>query len=312
MLQTFLNYLKTTLESNGDVINHDLTVVLWDYDPENKLSIVLNEVGLSVSIKFTEIDKVNEVFNNAIGYQWSGLVEVFEIPIINRVGDEYITGIDLAESILATLLNNNLDAYNLNFIRPQSLKNDPKNFKLKENDGIMYTIPFTIQGIFNTGEVTSSKVTTPVITRSSGTEGERIYITTTTGEASLYYTTDGTLPDASDTLYTSYFYMYDTSSLIKAIGIKNHWDNSETASYSYVGRVNKPTISATSTSAPSTITLNCTTSGSVTRYTLNGDVPIESNTAYTSSFDVLTPSILRVRSFRSDLTSSLTAELQIT
>lgn len=74
-------------------------------------------------------------------------------------------------------------------------------------------------------------VSTPSFTPAAGTfsEAQSVQILCATSGASIYYTTDGSTPDATDTLYTGPIDISETTT-IKAIGIKGGYSNSSVAS----------------------------------------------------------------------------------
>lgn len=77
-------------------------------------------------------------------------------------------------------------------------------------------------------------VATPVITPDAGNynDPQQITITCATDEAIIYYTTDGTDPTAESTLYTEPFTL-SASATVKAIAVKEGYNNSDIASAVY-------------------------------------------------------------------------------
>src|SRR5205085_1265913 len=67
---------------------------------------------------------------------------------------------------------------------------------------------------------------------------QSVAITSTTG-AAIYYTTDGTTPTTSSTLYTGPITV-GSSQTVKAIGVLAHWTNSAVGSAAY--KIPAPTI----------------------------------------------------------------------
>ena len=89
--------------------------------------------------------------------------------------------------------------------------------------------------IFVQGGSSTPTVATPVFSMASGTyyEAIEVEITCATEDATIYYTTDGSEPTAASTVYTSAIAVgYDMT--IKAIAMKDGYDNSGIASASYV------------------------------------------------------------------------------
>ncbi|MBQ2574903.1 MAG: chitobiase/beta-hexosaminidase C-terminal domain-containing protein, partial [Bacteroidales bacterium] len=77
-------------------------------------------------------------------------------------------------------------------------------------------------------------VATPVIAPEAGNynDPQQITITCTTDEAIIYYTTDGTDPTAESTLYTEPFTL-SASATVKAVAVKEGYNNSDIASAVY-------------------------------------------------------------------------------
>jgi len=80
-----------------------------------------------------------------------------------------------------------------------------------------------------------SVVSTPVISPAAGSHINYVSITMTcaTADAKIYYTTDGSTPDATDTEYTAAFTV-TASATVKAIGIKAALTDSAVASSAFV------------------------------------------------------------------------------
>ena len=78
------------------------------------------------------------------------------------------------------------------------------------------------------------KVVTPVFSEAEGTvlEGTTVEIETETEGATIYYTTDGTTPTISSSVYSTAISI-DNDITIKAIAIMANWDDSDIASVSY-------------------------------------------------------------------------------
>lgn len=78
------------------------------------------------------------------------------------------------------------------------------------------------------------KVETPVAdpVGSKYYESQEVTLTCSTSGASIYYTTDGSEPDAGSTLYTTPIYIIKTT-ILNAIGIKAGYTNSDIMSETY-------------------------------------------------------------------------------
>ena len=120
---------------------------------------------------------------------------------------------------------------------------------------------------------------TPNISCSNNT----VTITCATDGASIYYTTDGTDPTTSSTLYSAAFPITATVT-VKAIATKTDYNNSEIATQSctYVAPTYAtPTISC----ANNTVTITAET-GATIYYTTDGSTPTTSSSQYTAAFPI--------------------------
>lgn len=81
---------------------------------------------------------------------------------------------------------------------------------------------------------TIKKVGTPTFSVVEGDvlEGTTVELVTVTDGATIYYTMDGTDPTSNSTAYSTPIAI-NTSVTLKAIALKDHWDDSEVASVSY-------------------------------------------------------------------------------
>lgn len=143
------------------------------------------------------------------------------------------------------------------------------------------------------GCVPANQVKTPVI--SPDTEAQTgdvsVTITCATDGATIRYTTDGTDPTSSiGTVYSGAFTV-SCSATVKAIAYKADMDDSEIASQVYTITVPTPTFSlaeGTYYDANQSVTLSLPTAhtGTVIKYTTNGDDPTSSSATYSSAITV--------------------------
>jgi hypothetical protein len=127
---------------------------------------------------------------------------------------------------------------------------------------------------------TLQKVATPTYSPKSGTISttQPITISDTISGATIYYTTDGSIPSpgvGTTKKYSSGFTL-SASSTVKAIATANGYLNSPQANASYTcQRAVKPTFNPTGgpISSTQTITMNDTISGAKIYYTTDGSVP---------------------------------------
>lgn len=91
----------------------------------------------------------------------------------------------------------------------------------------------------------TAQVAQPVITPAAGpiTAPVTVSITCATANAAIYYTTDGTTPDSSSTLYTAPF-IVNTTTTVKAIATKTGMNDSEIAAATYTAPTEVADIAA--------------------------------------------------------------------
>jgi len=132
---------------------------------------------------------------------------------------------------------------------------------------------------------------TPAFSPAAGTytSAQTVTISDTTTGAKIYYTTDGTTPTTSSTLYSSAITVSATKTL-KAIATATGFSTSAVGSAAYT--INLP--AATPTFSPAagtytsaqTVTISDTTAGAVIYYTTNGTAPTTSSPIYTAPITV--------------------------
>lgn len=114
---------------------------------------------------------------------------------------------------------------------------------------------------------------------------QTVTLSTTTPSPTMYYTTDGSTPTTSSTVYTTPLSV-STSETIKAITVASGFNNSPVSSASYVitiPTVALPTFSpvgGTYTGAQ-TVTISDSTGGATIHYTTDGSTPTSGSMVYT-------------------------------
>ncbi len=131
---------------------------------------------------------------------------------------------------------------------------------------------------------------TPTFSPAAGTfsSAQSVTISDTTTGAAIYYTTDGSTPTTSSTLYSSAITVSATTT-INAIAVASGYSNSTVGSAAYTFPVAAtPTFSpAPGTYYPSTaVTLSDTTSGATIFYTLDGSTPTSTSSQYSAPINV--------------------------
>jgi hypothetical protein len=132
---------------------------------------------------------------------------------------------------------------------------------------------------------------TPVITPATGTftSTQSVNITDTTAGAKIYYTTDGTTPTTSSTLFGTSFTANGTTT-VKAIAVASGFNTSAVATS--VITINLPAATplispATGTyTTPQTVTISDASAGVTIYYTTDGTTPTTSSAIYSTSFTV--------------------------
>ena len=125
------------------------------------------------------------------------------------------------------------------------------------------------------------QVATPTI-QNNGSNA--ISITSATGGASIYYTTDGSTPTTASTPYTGPLTENVSGVTIKAIAVKEGWINSAVGSGSVILKCAQPVF----TRSGDYITISCAfpSSGVTIYYTINGGDPTTSSSVYSSPIQV--------------------------
>ncbi len=139
----------------------------------------------------------------------------------------------------------------------------------------------------------------PVISPNGGSFNTPVQVTLTAGaDATIYYTTDGSLPGTSSTPYTGPFTL-NASATVKAKAFVSGWTPSSVASadFTVVTSVASPTFDPAPGyfSATQNVTLSTTTAGASIHYTLDGSEPTSSSPQYVSPLAVTSPTTIRAR-----------------
>jgi len=151
------------------------------------------------------------------------------------------------------------------------------------------------------------KVITPIALPEAGiyNEAQSVSLKTTTEDAKIYYTTDGTNPTEASTEYTSEISV-EVTTTIKAIAVKDDMKNSDILTAVFTLQVIKPIVSvATGTyTEVQNVTLTNTTEGAKIYYTINGENPTTSSTLYTSTININTTTTLKAVAVKDSWTNS--------
>jgi hypothetical protein len=133
---------------------------------------------------------------------------------------------------------------------------------------------------------------TPVISPAAGTytSTQSVTITDATAGSTIYYTINGTTPNASSTVYSGAIAVSSTET-IEAIAVASGFANSAVATATYtinLAAAATPVISPAAGTFTSTqsVTITDSTAGAVIYYTTNGTTPTASSTLYTGAISV--------------------------
>ena len=162
-------------------------------------------------------------------------------------------------------------------------------------------------------------VATPTFSPVGGeyTEAQNVTISCTTSGATIYYTTNGTTPTTSSSIYSSAIAISATTT-IKAIAVKAGMTTSSVASATYT--INTPATVATPTFSPAggtytsaqSVTISCATSGATIYYTTDGTTPTTISSVYSSAISVSTTTTIKAIAVKAGMTTSSVASATYT
>jgi hypothetical protein len=160
-------------------------------------------------------------------------------------------------------------------------------------------------------------VATPTFSPAGGAyvSGQTVTIGDSTTGASIYYTTNGSTPTTSSTLYSSAVSV-SANETLEALAAKSGDTNSSVASAVYVinATVATPTFSpaAGSYGPAQSVTISDTTAGSSIYYTTNGSTPTTASTLYTSAITVSATETVKALAAESGYNNSAVASAAYT
>ena len=161
----------------------------------------------------------------------------------------------------------------------------------------------------------ASVVATPTFSPAAGSfdSPQNVTISCATENATIYYTTDGTMPTTSSTTYSSAIAVSSTTT-IKAIAVKEGMSNSAVATAEYVIRAATPTFTpeAGTYTSPQNVTISCATTGATIYYTTDGSTPTTSSNVYSPAISVSETTTIKAIAVKSGMDNSEVASATYT
>lgn len=132
-----------------------------------------------------------------------------------------------------------------------------------------------------------SKTAAPTVTTADTAGGVSITLGCSTANAKIYYTTDGSTPTTSSSLYSSPFTLNTASTVINVLAVANGYSKSAVTSKTVsIAKVDTPVISTENIANGVKVTISCSTSGATVYYTTDGSTPTTSSSKYSAAFNL--------------------------
>jgi hypothetical protein len=258
-----------------------------EHNSSSKLS--LSTVG-STTVKFIAVDMVgnqSSESSKSVSYDSTAIGSSLSIA-----EGEYINA--LQNSITVTVQNGSSYWYSIDSATAVYESNSSQPIDISGLTDGLHTLSVT--GSSTDQNQSSATVRNFMVDNTSPTDinasyGDSLYFKTQTSltmtsssDATIYYTTDGSTPDSNSTAYTTSITV-SSSTDIKAVAIDRAKNSSEVLTLQFVEdsiAPNSPTISGSTSFSDSTTVTISGESGSTIYYTIDGSTPTVNSTLYTA------------------------------
>jgi len=154
----------------------------------------------------------------------------------------------------------------------------------------------------------TATVATPTFNPTGGTyyNSQSVSLSSTTSNASIYYTLNGNNPTSSDALFSTPIIINSTQTA-KARAYAAGMDSSAvaTANYSFKVDTAKASVASGNYSSPQTVSLSSSTMSAIIYYTLNGNTPTQNDLLYSNSIVINSNITLKTRGYKTGYDSSV-------
>jgi hypothetical protein len=160
--------------------------------------------------------------------------------------------------------------------------------------------------------ITQPSAATPTFSVAGGTysTSQTVTLSDSTSGATIYYTTNGTTPTTSSSVYSTAINVSATETL-EAIAVASGYTNSAVATAAYTVTTQAPTptfsVAGGTYSSAQTVTLSDGISGATIYYTTNGTTPTTSSAVYSTAINVSATETLEAIAVASGYTNSAVA-----
>ena len=151
------------------------------------------------------------------------------------------------------------------------------------------------------------QVATPTLSVGTGTYNnyQSVTLSCSTSDATIRYTTDGSEPTSTSTVYSTAIAVEATNTTIKAKAFKNGMAASNTASATYTLTCAAPSLTTGGTfNTNQSVTISCGTENAVIRYTTDNSNPTESSTIYNGAISVTQSTTIKAKAFKTGMNAS--------